>query len=318
VRLETAETLNATQIIVEAPRTELATRFGLVAEVAGPVAVATVAETTKTPETEFDTKLADFLRPNINMSFADQLWVQREFWGALGHELPSLSEEQQAKLQTKLEAHPTHRIMPAPLLDLDGRESIAEIAKEAFLKNSLSKRTSGLWTPYSSRRYGTLLVDPEATVHYDGTNYAMRYKTPSGITVMGRADYKNELEVAGQTVKGERNTPWTWSVMNVAVHSSRTNTTARALYGKVDPTATPEAHIGMQLLHQANGTPNTAWGSDLVNEAVFELDKQGNTKTLAYVACVSFSLNVRQVIFNLSNADYQHDDFGVRTEESGL
>lgn len=330
MRPETAEILNATQIAVEALRStvspdelaefnaELATRFGQVTEVAGSVAVATVAETAKTPETKFDAKLADFLNPNIRMSFADQLWVQREFWGTLGHELPSLSEEQQAKLQAKLEEHPTHRIMPAPLLDLDGRKAIAETAKEAFPKNSLSKTNSGLWAPDSSWIYGKLLADPEATVRDGSTNYAMRYKTPSGIAVMGRADYKNELEVAGQTVKGERNTPWTWSVMDVAVRSPRTNTTARTLHGKVTPTATPEAHIGMQLLHQANGTPNNTWEPDFVNEAIFGLDKKGNIKALASVAGVLFYPSRRRVYLNYWGAGNQDDVFGVRAEESGL
>lgn len=299
---------------------ELTTRYGHVAEVAGPVAVATTAETVKTPETTFDRKLAVFLNPDVRLSFSDQLSVQREFWGVLGHELPELSEDQQAQMEAKLEANPTRRIMAAPLLDLEGRVAMADKTREVYPKNKLTKNLSvpALWAPDTSWMFGKLLVDPEATVVDGKQTYAMRYKTPSGITVMGREDYKAGLQAAGQTVEGEHNTPWTWSVMDVAVRSPRKYATAIALHGLVSPTATPEAHIGMNLMHQANGTPNTSWELDFVNEAVFELDKRGDPKALVRAAGVYFYPNDSQVDLDSWSADSHDDRFGVRAEESGI
>ena len=327
--LEAFEAIRST--VPEADRlaldAELTTRYGHIAEVAGPVAVATAAETVETPETAFDRRLAVFLNPNVRLNFINQMQVQREFWGALGHELPELSEDQRAQMEAKLEANPTHRIMAAPLLDLDGRVAMADKTREVFPKNKLTKNLSvpALWTPDTSWMFGKLLADPEATVT-EGTgwnkqSYGMGYKTTqasSGLTVMKRGDYITDLTAAGKTVEGEHSTPWTLSVMDAAVRSPRTYATAENLHAKVSPTATPEAHIGMQLMHQANGTPNTNWEPDFVNEAVFELDKRGDPKALVGAAGVSFVPGNARVYLDRWCADDRNDDFGVRAEESGI
>ena len=253
----------------------------------------------------------------------------REFWGSLEHELPELNEEQQARLQVKAEAHPTHRIMPAPLNALPGRNAMVETAKAVFPKIIFGRNGSGMFDEHgsgldfeSTSFYGELLAHLGATIQFGDPfklrkkYYGMRYKTPSGTAVVGRADYKNDLDAAGKTVKGEHDIPWTWSVMDVAVRSPRTNAPYEALHGRVSPTATPEAHIGMCLLHLANGTPNTDFEPDFVNEAVFELDKRGSVKALYGAGSVLWNSGTHDLA--MKEWAERHDSLGVRAEESGL
>jgi hypothetical protein len=74
----------------------------------------------------------------------------------------------------------------------------------------------------------------------------------------------------------------------------------------------------MQLLHQANGTPNPNWHIDISNEAVYELDKKGKAVAPVDVASVRWYPDYRQVDLGSWGAGDRGGDFGVRGAESGL
>ena len=54
--------------------------------------------------------------------------------------------------------------------------------------------------------------------------------------------------------------------MDVSAHAERTNATAGKLLERIDPIAVPETLLATQLLHQANGTPNTQWEVDFTGK----------------------------------------------------
>lgn len=294
---------------------ELVARFNLVSEASGVVAVADVVD--KPEETELEKQLPNFLNPNVKLSGADQLGIMRGFYAEMGMTMPELTTEQTEKLNKALEANPHLRVMPAPLLDLAGRQRLAEVAKVSFGKNDFDPNRTALWTPDTSWLYGELLQNPEATVKNGGKSYGLLYKTGQGEPVKREA-YIAGLKNQGQAVEATDGNTWTFSVMDVRVRAPRQYSYVRDLHAKVNPTSTPEAHLAMQLVHQANGTANDVWEADIVNEAVYELDRKGAPKAPVYVSGVNWNPGNRQVDLRDWDAGDRPDDLGVRAEESGL
>lgn len=264
----------------------------------------------------FQGRVGSFLDPEEKVEAGDQLAVTTEFWHKLGLVTPQLSSEQVAALAAKAEQNPDKRIVPTPLLDLAGRKAVAERAR-SFPGQQLNNRVDALWAPDTSWLYGKLLADPESVVKEGRDSYGLRYKTPEG-EVVGRADYITALKEAGQAVVAEDGTVWAYPVMDVRVNSPRTRDTAANLFEAVNATVAPESLITMQLLHQANGSPNTDWEVDFANEAVYELDKKGNPKALVSVASVDWYPYDRQMDLYDWGADGRGGDFGVRGAESEL
>ncbi|HSW37020.1 MAG TPA: hypothetical protein VLG37_01470 [Candidatus Saccharimonadales bacterium] len=299
----------------------LAERFNLAGAAAGSVAV---AETTERPQTELEKQLAefDFLNPDVSIDLETQLDVMTSFWKELGVVLRAdlLIPHQRTHLEQVLETHPGHRVVPTLLSQgnlADARSQLAEAAKGAFGKNQFHDSLSPLWTPDQSYLYGKLLADPDQPVKDGRKSYGLGYKMPDG-SVVGRDAYLPLLMNTGQIVEGNDGTLWTFPVMDVQVRAPRTYESAGNLHALVSPTNTPEGLLAMQLLHQANGTPNPAWAVDFANEAVYELDKNGKPKTLVSVAGVGWGPDGRQVCLGDWRAGGRSGRFGVRAEESGL
>jgi hypothetical protein len=163
--------------------------------------------------------------------------------------------------------------------------------------------------------YGKLMSEPTATIKEGRTSYGLRYKAPTG-EIVDQDTFQKQLVDSGHAVHDA--TVWTFPVMDVAVQSPRTNDTAGNLHQKVNPVVTPESLIAMQLLHQANGTPNPQWCVDFANEAVYKLDKKGNPVAPVRVAGVDWDPDRRQVDSDAWGADNQYGSFGVRGAGSGL
>lgn len=274
-------------------------------------------EVAPTPETELETRLPGFLNPNIKLGASDQLTTMREFWNTLGREVPELSAEQQGDLEVKLATHPDRRVVPTPLLSLMERKQTVETAK-VFRKNQFSPTSSAIWTPDESGLYGKLLVNPEATVQDGKKSYGMFYKTDTNGALVKREAYIAGLVASGKAVTSPDGTTWVFPVMDVQTNAPRTREYASKLHADVSPTMTPEALITMQLLQQANGTPNSRWEPDFANEAVYELDKHDAPKALVEAAGVVWVPGARQVDLSVWDGGSRDGDFGVRAEESGL
>lgn len=267
-------------------------------------------------KSEFEKSVEDFLNPEADLDVNEQLTLMREFWGKLGYELPALSDDQQTSLQKTLEANPLKRVVPAPFLPLIPRQEITAHARHIFPLHHFTQQATALWTPDTSWIYGRLLRNPESTVKDGGRSYGLRYKAPDGLA--DRSAYIASLTASGQTVAGSSGEAWVFPVFDAGVRSERTYTTAGDLYDKVEPTETPEALIAMQLLHQANGTPNPVWEVDFANEAVYQLHKKSVPKALVRVAGVYWSPSDRRVRLSGWGASDRRGAFGVRRAVSGL
>ncbi len=293
---------------------EYATRFGVIGEAVGTVAV---AETAPAPETQLEKKLPDFLNPDIKLGAKDQLTLMREFWNDLGYVVPDLSSEQETRLEATVDSSLGSRVVPTPLLDLTGRMHVAASASELFKKNSFHPDCEALRAPGTSYTYGKLMANPESTVKVGRKEYGLRYKTPDG-EIVSRASYIESLVSAGQAVVAEDGTVWTFPVMDVRMRAPRTRNYAAKLLERISAVSTPESLITMQLLHQANGTPNSEWEVDFANEAVYELDKNGKLVALVSVTSVDWDPDSRQLYLDDWDAGSRNDNFGVRAEKSGL
>lgn len=308
---------------------ELAARLGIAGAAGGTMAVGEAVEirevrgyapvTIEAPETELEQRLPDFLNPSVELDVSDQLATMKEFWSALNVHVPELDAEQEATLESVLAANPDRRVVPSPLLDLNGRKQIAEDAKVSFGKADLHARPEAFWTPDEQWVFSKLLDDPESTIEEGKASYVLGYKTPAGEVVGGREAYKAALIESGKAVVANDGTVWVFPVMDVQIRAPRTLDSAGHLYDKVSATATPESHITMHLLQHANGTPSPDWEPDFVNEAVYEIDKKGKLIAPVGIACVDrFPLN-RQVCLGFWHVDYRYDvRFGVRREVSGI
>jgi len=315
--LEAVEAIRGTVPAEELPTfdAELTARFAVVGEAAGTVAV---AETVKAPKTELEKHINNFLNPNaVGINAEKQLEVMTSFWNELGLEVPALSEEQQAGLESVLAAHLKRRVIPTPFLDLASRKKVAEAAKVSFSKNGFSTGAEPLWAPDEIWIYGKLLRDPESVVKEGRDRYGLRFKTFNG-EVVSRKAYEEVLIDDGKAVIGQDGIVWTFPVMDAGVSSPRIRDTATNLLARVDPIASPESLIATQLLHQANGTFTPEWEVDFANEAVYKLDNPGQAVAPVYIAGVNWKPSYGRVDLGDWCADDQSDRFGIRGAESGL
>jgi hypothetical protein len=294
--------------------TQLAEQYGHTAEIAGPLAVQAEADETL-PKKE----IKCFLNASIEMSSERQLDVVRQFWEVLGCKMPELDEKQKAALNNTIERNPFMRVMPAPLLDINGCKTIAERARSAFRNQHLfAIRQNVLWTPNESYMiHAKLLKDPESIVKEGRVSYGIRYKSPDSGELLTKDRFGARLRKIGKGIEADGVT-WVFPVMDVRVQSERICAPAGALHQKVEPTVVPEVLIGMQLLHRASGTPNSDYHVDFANEAIYKLDKKDVPKTPVHVTSVYWYPNDRRVVLLYWHADSQNEDFGVRAAENGL
>jgi hypothetical protein len=259
------------------------------------------------------TGLVEYLDPETELSLAEQMDTMSEFWGAVGYTIPELDAEQNAKLESVITTSPDKRILPTPLMSLEERKAAAEKAR-TFTDHQFGDDYQALWAPTDIWTYGKLLRDPEGIV---GDGFAMRYRTTDG-SLVGRGSYIDGLLAAGQAVQAEDGTVWTFPVMDVRVHSERAGATAGALYDEVDPIATPESLIALNILHQANGTPNGSWEPDFSNEATYEVEPSGEVKALSRPVSVVWDAGNQRIGLYSWKVERQSTHFGRRPTVSGL
>jgi hypothetical protein len=264
----------------------------------------------------FQTGIHEFLTSDTPLNAGEQLNIMSEFWQKLGLTAPVLNKEQLKRVRGKLEAHPDRRVVAVPLLGLNDRKAVTEQAKNAFPHSKFNSGYAALWAPDESWTYGKLLRDPESTVKEGRKSYGLRYSTEGG--AVSRSELVETLKESGRAVEADDGTVWLFPVMDVQVQSPREYARADKLHAAADITQVPEAIITMQLLHQANGTPNPNWHVDITTEAVYELDKKGNPVAPVSVASGGWDPSGRQVGLRRWSAGRQDGDFGVRGAESGL
>lgn len=269
------------------------------------------------PVERFKTRLANFLNPEAPMDPVEQLAVSMELWNNLGYDMPSLSAEQQKKLAAVAEANPSKRIVAAPLLSLNERKAVCEVARK-FTNGQFSDQREALWTPDESYTYGKLLRDPTATVKDGRESFGLRYKSPENGKPLTRAKFEAVLLKTGQGVAADSGTTWVVSLIDAGVETPRSRDSVGELYAAVNPIIVPEIEMTTQLFHLANGTPNKNYHVNVTNEAVYKVYKNGRAVAPVRVAGVGWGVNARQTDLGYWGVGGRGDAVGARGGESGL
>lgn len=252
------------------------------------------------------------------LNVGEQLNTMNELWQRLDLAPPSLDDSQLRRIQGRVEAHPDRRVVAVPLLDFAGRKAVAERAKTAFPAAKFG-RSEALWTPDEGWAHHALLRNPEATDKVGGHTYGLRYHTADG--VMCQSDLRAKLKGDGQAVTAKDGTLWLFPVMDVRVQGPRQNARADSLHRQADITQVPDSLLTMQLLHQANGTPNPNWVVDFTNAAVYRLGERGKPVDVVGVVGVHWDPYGHQIRLGYwwnTAEDHPVSHYGVRSAESGL
>lgn len=236
-----------------------------------------------------------------------------------GYNVPDLSRRQASVMETMTDKYHQRRVIPTPLLDIEGRQAIAEAAR-VFPAQQFDPNESALRLPDEGTVYAKLVQDLGATVEDEGIYYVVRYKTPD--LGLGRLDdrtnYKAGLKEANQAIE-EDGVTWTFPVMDVRIKTPREEQTARELYANVRPVASPESLILTAILHQAAGTPNPDGDIDFANEAVYASNEQGrSSRSLEYVSTIRWRSDWHRIGSYARQLNSTRAYMGVRASESGI
>jgi len=213
-----------------------------------------------------------FLDGSQQIEAADQLGAITEFWGGLGFQVPDLSTAQLDSLRAAVEEHPDHRVVPAPLLGIDGR--YAMVAGLGEIPGAPEDVSARLWTPLDSEvgfdGYKHLIRHPNRTADVpDPVSYpsgptigssieyihaGMRYRTPDDECV-NRRKFSRALRKSGHGVEGDGRTTWTFPVMDVSLELDGPRVPRADILRSIEPTLTAEALLTLKMLHRLAGTP---------------------------------------------------------------
>ena len=256
------------------------------------------------------TDLASYLLPELAVPARDQLAVMTEFWRVLGFEVPELKGAQVDELNRSLQDRPALRLVPSPLLLLDGREHVVRAARAAFPEAQFAD--DPFWTADANWTYGKLLRDPDHSV-LDGTEqFALGYKGPNGRTVIGRSLWIERMVQSGQAVVHSDGTPWVFPAVHLGSQDHRDPRRSDQLLHGIDASVVPETYLLLQALWQIAGLPESAWHVDFANEAVYELDRHGRPQSLMSLACIRWYTSSDQIFLGSWYAVYRRDGVGVR------
>jgi hypothetical protein len=299
--------------------TEEAVSRGLIPNAVGLTAASGEVELAIMSDEAFEDRVGNFLDSEAKPCLADQLMVSAYLWAKLGYEAPVLSDTQFDNLSLALEANPGLRVVPTPLMSIDQRKA-ATASVDALLTKKL-KSDLELWTPDGTWEFAELIKDPHEIINKDGVNYGMRYKTDSG-HVVGRSTYVDELKASGQAIEAEDGAVWIFPLMDISPKTPRNDTRAGNLHALVDPITAPEALLTVQLMRLINGSANASnWELDIANEAVYELDEEGQPTIMMYAASVAWLYGfgkAERVHANFWEASISSGGFGLRNAKSGL
>ena len=263
----------------------------------------------------------------------DQLKLMSEFWAMAGYKVPTLSEDQVTMLDSILEVFPGYRVIPAPLLDSDGREELVT-RFTGRLKEAVDVKEDGDWRLDTSGVYGRLLDHPEKSITEEGHasasfKYSLRYKT-SGGELVSRKDYISGLKKTGQSIKGANGIRWTFPVVDVRSERKQTGrSNVSDIYAghnpfdtrlSVSPASTTESMLAVHLLHQANRTPNYRPETDLSNESVLVDFKRDAYYGKSYLIPLGIGNGIdgRKVALAKLYTDVEQDRYGTRDAVSGV
>lgn len=293
-------------------RDEAVNRGMIGAEDLGRMAVIQVdTEEELTEEDIFEADIKDYLDPQVEIDALGQLDILTQFWNKLGYQLPTdLGDRQLKNVQGTIEIFPHLRLLAAPLLNFDGRKEIVQKASD-FQKNSFGINPDNLLTPDIKGSKGKLLRVPDVVASERHQKYAMRYKLDSG-ELVSRDGYLSYLKDSHQVVRSEQGYLWTYVAIDINEGTSHGGQNIKTLYGFINPLATPETLLAIQLMRQANGNPSSNWQIDLANEAVWDFSKDDHLKDLKRVAGIGWDPKSSQVRLDYFSINANPGSFRTR------
>jgi hypothetical protein len=272
-----------------------------------------------------------FIAPEAVIAPEDQLAFNKSFLRALGLEVPEFAHEQQLKIFGAAAAHPDWRILTVPMLDTRGRHDLAERARR--LPNKFNPDQPVIRPPDDGTviRELTETENLEGTVNCGGSQYVIRYRSPSG-QLLSRSAYIGDLLTRGEAVRGGDGITWTFAVGDVRAYANdgfpvglgKSEAAARMARHESDaefyaktyqdellasrPNASElyearwrefpavETLIIMILMHNAAGNPNRTYDINLANETVHEMTQDGQiTENPRYLTTVRFRTQDRRI-----------------------
>jgi hypothetical protein len=259
---------------------------------------------------------ATFIDPEIPIDVETQLSFMHDFWSILGHEPQDLSGEQRDKAEAANAANAQFRILPTPLLEFRDRQWLAQHGR-LLPGQQFDPIESAMRLPDEGTIYSELAHDLSAPVKVEGIDYAVRYKSPNG-GVVDRAAYIANLLESQQALTEKGKEVWTFPSMDVQVNAPRVAEEAGQLYSRIDPIASPESLIVMQLLHQGAGSPNQTGAIDFANEAVYVQEEGSDAQEPSYIATVRWRTDWRRIGTYARKYASVRNYMGVREASSAI
>lgn len=265
----------------------------------------------------------DFIGSVEHIGASEQLAFTELFWKQLNHIQPQLNDEQKAVLDTKLQQNPDARVVPAPLLTLDGRKSITETAKFKLLDHRFAKGHTAFLEPEESSSYSLLLQNPAHLLDSQSDfRFDLGYNTASG-NVVNRDDYKTSLLARGDGVEDADGLVWVFPIIQ-NLSTTRGLSLNNKDVGEHDGLhflRTPESAIALLLLQQIGGKFDNIPKTELCNEAIYMTNEHGGLddgSTLALVANVFWDSAVRQIVMTAQYGVSSERDYSPRSITNGL
>ncbi|MBI3624322.1 hypothetical protein HY218_01680 [Candidatus Saccharibacteria bacterium] len=267
-------------------------------------------------------RLSNFLDASERLSLPEELETMTRFWDVLGYKVPDISQDMAAALAREIGESPNKRVVPAPVIvNPDQLKALTAKAKDVFADNKFSETYDPQYVTDESYVFGRLLRNPDGFDEADGKRYELVARDQNGNLQRGLNNWRIAMSVQSamgtRLVMGENGQAWTFAIVSAEPNAARTRKQPGELFNEVDQRVTPSTLIAVNLLHQANGTPNTDWNIDFANLAVAEVEagKKGKKDQLKVVRVASVYWHPYDRYLELSNwnaGNSADDNVGVR------
>jgi hypothetical protein len=228
-------------------------------------------------------RIAGYLDTDRPLNTQEQLDFLSSFWDQLGYTMPDLSEPQRARLQTSLESYPHMRIITTPI-NSDPRQNLSHRRLIAERAKTMKQLDNDPLLPALSVMDSSTFKDESATqaryaINQDG---ATRF--------VSRADYLDFQLEAGRAIRDANGNLWSLCLITPNLTEPENFTKIAEIHSLVGQSLSPEAVIGLGIMHAANG--NEIRTTQLTNE--FFIDEEpteaGKSDTQLYVTAIDTML----------------------------
>ena len=260
---------------------------------------------------DFRKQLLVFMNIDSELGSWEQQDFMKVFWDKLGYEVPNPSSAMQSDLDNFIVKNPNQRIIPTPLLDLNGRKELANNGQKLF-RNKYNHSDKLLWTPDETSLYSKLLSNPNQTISNENSTYEVLYKTDS-LELLGRSQYIDYLVNTKRVTIDQSGMAWSFPIMDIRASDNLQNESVRTIYEQANTILTPEALIVTHIINQASGIHLQDYVIDLANEAIYSTNKDQQTRSMNLVTGVYWDPDYYQINLCYWNPDDHCSNTRIQT-----